>query len=51
MLSTAKSIAVKMAEMLVKLKRSTGLAISQVSDYMKPPDEILEEFMTHPKGL
>jgi allantoin racemase len=51
MLSTAKPIAVKMAEMAIKLKRSTGLAISRISDYMKRPDEILEEFMTLPKGL
>lgn len=44
-------IVVKMAEMAVKLKASTGLSVSRVSDYAKPPPEILEEFMTHPKGL
>jgi len=44
-------IAVKMAEMAVKLKRTTGLSVSRVSDFVKPPDEVLEEFMTHPKGL
>ena len=40
-----------MAEMAVKLKATTGLTVSRVSDYAKPPPEILEEFLTHPKGL
>ena len=44
-------IAVKMAEMAVKLKRMSGLNTSRVSDFFKPPNEILEEFMAHPKGL
>ena len=44
-------IVVKMAEMAVKLKAATGLTVSRVSDYAKPPPEILEEFLTHPKGL
>jgi len=45
------SITVKMAEMAVKLKQTTGLGVSRTSDYVKPPPDILEEFMTHPKGL
>ncbi|MEM6463592.1 MAG: aspartate/glutamate racemase family protein [Pseudomonadota bacterium] len=44
-------IAVKMAEMAVKLRRLTGLGVSRVSDYAKAPDAVIEEFMTHPKGL
>lgn len=44
-------IVVKMAEMAVKLKAVTGLGASRVSDFAKPPPEVLEEFMTHPKGL
>jgi len=44
-------IVVKMAEMAVKLKAVTGLVTSRVSDYVKPPPWVLEEFMTHPKGL
>ena len=44
-------IVVKMAEMAVKLKRLTGLGVSRTSDYVKPPLEIIEEFITHPKGL
>ena len=44
-------IVVKMAEMAVKLKATTGLSTSRVSDFVKPPPEVIEEFMTHPKGL
>jgi allantoin racemase len=44
-------IVVKMAEMAVKLRRLSGLGVSRVSDYIQPPIEILEEFLTHPKGL
>lgn len=44
-------IVVKMAEMAVKLRRLTGLSVSRVSDYVKAPDEVIEEFLSHPKGL
>jgi allantoin racemase len=44
-------IVVKMAEMAVKLRRLVGLGVSRVSDYIQPPKEILEEFLSHPKGL
>ena len=44
-------IVVKMAEMAVKLRRLTGLGVSRVSDYAKAPDHVIEEFLTHPKGL
>ena len=44
-------IVVKMAELAVKLKRLTGLTVSRVSDYVKAPPEIIEEFLTNPKGL
>ena len=44
-------IAVKMTEAAVKLSRLTGLGVSRVSDYAKAPDAVIEEFMTHPKGL
>lgn len=44
-------IVVKMAEMAVKLRRLTGLGVSRASDYVKAPPEIVEEFMTHPRGL
>lgn len=44
-------IVVKMAETAVKLRAATGLGTSRVSDFVKPPPEVIEEFMTHPKGL
>jgi len=44
-------IVVKMAELAVKLRHSTGLSVSRVSEFMKPPIEVIEEFLTHPKGL
>ena len=40
-----------MAEMAVSLKRQTGQGISRTSDYVKAPDHVIEEFLTHPKGL
>ncbi len=44
-------IAVKMAELAVKLRRLAGLGVSRAGEYTMPPPEIIEEFMTHPKGL
>lgn len=44
-------LAVKQAEMAVKLRALTGLEVSRTADYIKPPVEIIEEFMAHPKGL
>ena len=44
-------ITVKMAELAVKLKRQSGLTVSRVSDFIKPPAEIIAEFMTNPKGF
>ena len=45
------SITVKMAEMAVKLKRLSGLGVSRTSDFFLPPSEVLDEFISHPKGL
>ncbi len=44
-------IVVKMAEMAVKLRQMTGLSVSRTSDYVKAPDHVVEEFLTHPKDL
>jgi len=44
-------IVVKMAEVAVKLRQLTGLGVSRVSDYVKAPPEIIDEFLTNPKGL
>ena len=38
-------IVVKMAELAVKLRRLAGLGVSRVSDYIRPPPEVLEEFI------
>jgi len=44
-------IVVKQAEMAVKLKRLSGLGVSRAGEFVKAPPEIIDEFMTHPKGL
>ena len=44
-------IVVKMAEMAVKLRRLTGLHVARTSDFIQPPPEIIEEFLSNPKGL
>ena len=44
-------ILVKIAEMAVKLKRLTGLSVSRTSDFVMPETELIEEFLTNPKGL
>jgi len=44
-------IVVKTAELAVKLKRLNGLGVSRVSDFVKPPPEIIEEFLANPQGL
>jgi allantoin racemase len=44
-------IVVKAAENAVKLRRLTGLGVSRVADYAMPPAEVIDEFLTHPKGL
>ena len=44
-------IVVKMAEMAVNLRRLTGLGVSRTADYVKAPDHVIQEFLSHPKGL
>jgi allantoin racemase len=44
-------IVVKSAETAVKLRRLVGLGPSRVGDFIKPPPEIVAEFMEYPKGL
>jgi allantoin racemase len=44
-------IVIKMAEAAVRLQRMTGLGVSRVGDFVKPPAEIIEEFRRNPKGL
>lgn len=44
-------ILVKMTEMAVKLKRLTGMGISRTNDFVQPPPEVIESFISNPKGL
>jgi len=44
-------ITVKQAEMAVKLRKKTGLGVSRTGEYVKAPDHVIEEFLSHPKGL
>jgi allantoin racemase len=44
-------VAVKQAEVAVKLKALTGMGVSRTGEYAKAPPEIIEEFLAHPKGL
>ena len=44
-------ILIKMTEMAIKLKRLTGLTVSRTSDFAKPEDSLIEEFLANPKGL
>ncbi len=44
-------IAVKMAELAVKLRRHSGLGVSRSGEFALAPPEVIDEFMTHPKGL
>jgi Asp/Glu/hydantoin racemase len=44
-------LAVKMAEMAVKLRQSCGLGASRSGTFVQPPPEVIAEFMAYPKGL
>lgn len=45
------AVAIKMAETAASLKQLSGLAISRSGEFRKAPPEVLEEFLTHPRGL
>lgn len=44
-------VVVKMAELAVRLQRMTGMTVSRTADFIKPPRAIIDEFLSHPKGL
>ena len=44
-------IVLKQAEAAVRLKRLTGLSVSRAGEFARAPDHVIEEFLTHPKGL
>jgi hypothetical protein len=31
------------------MRQTFGLEVSRTTDFIQPPDDILDEFMTHPK--
>jgi Asp/Glu/hydantoin racemase len=44
-------IVLKMAQIAVQMQTSSALGVSRVGEYAKAPPEIIEEFITNPKGL
>jgi Asp/Glu/hydantoin racemase len=42
-------IVFKMAELAVYFQRRSGLGVSRVGDFIKPPPEIIDEFLHNPK--
>lgn len=44
-------VVIKMAEMAVRLQRLTGMSVSRTADFSKPPNAIIDEFLTNPKGI
>ena len=36
---------------LARCRHQNGLGVSPISDYIKSPPHVIEEFPTHPKGL
>lgn len=44
-------IVVKMAEIAAHMYRSSGLSVSRAGEYNRPPPQVIEEFLTHPRGL
>jgi Asp/Glu/hydantoin racemase len=45
------AITVKTAEMMVKLGRLNGLSTSRAGAFRRAPPDVVEQFLTHPKGL
>lgn len=43
-------ISVKMAEIAVAMRKSSGLGVSRVGEYVKAPPEVIDEFLTHPRN-
>jgi len=42
-------VALRMTEMAVEMRQMFGLEVSRTRDFIRPPDEILDEFLGHPK--
>ena len=44
-------VALRMCELAVEMRQRFGVEVSRTSDFVRPPREILEEFLSNPKGL
>jgi allantoin racemase len=44
-------IALRMCELGAEMHQQFGLEVSRTSDFIRPPRDILDEFLAHPKGL
>ena len=42
-------VALRMMEMAIEFKRDFGLEVSRTRDFIKPPEDILDEFLHNPK--
>lgn len=42
-------VALRMTEMAIELRRDFGLEVSRTRDFIRPPDDVLDEFLLHPK--
>jgi hypothetical protein len=42
-------VALRMTELAIEMRQTFGLEVSRTTDFIQPPDDILDEFMTHPK--
>ena len=44
-------VVLRMCELAAEVHRRFGLDVSRTSDFARPPREVLDEFLSHPKGL
>jgi len=44
-------VVLRMCELAAEMHRRFGLGVSRTSDFARPPREVLDEFLSHPKGL
>lgn len=42
-------VALRMTELAVEMRQMFGLEVSRTRDFIRPPDDILDEFLDHPK--
>jgi Asp/Glu/hydantoin racemase len=44
-------VALRMCEMAVEMRQKFGLEVSRTPEFVRPPREVLDEFLNNPKGL